>query len=124
MAIQNRYEEIAPAEDAAPREDVGADVSRDGNLDLLVEKLKPISRTSGSWEWIIIEKCGGQSIRQVVRTIYFDELDKCAWLTDIGLWKSLFDRAVLETVYDLARAGYISLLPDPKPSGSNRAGRS
>ncbi len=117
MAIRNRYEEIAPAVDAAPREDVGADVTRDGSLELLVEKLKPISRTSGSWEWIIVEKCGGQSIRQVVQTLYLDELGKGAWLTDIGLWKSLFDRAVLETVYDLARFGYISLLPDPKQSG-------
>ncbi len=121
MAVQHQHKETASAVDAAPRQDIGAGLPQRANLDLLVHKLKPISRYSGSWEWNIVERCDGQSILKVVETLYLYELRKGAWLTDIGLWKTLFDRTVVETVYELARTGYISLLPEAEPMEGRRA---
>ncbi len=121
MTVLHQLEKTASAVDAAPGQDIGAGVSQNGNLDLLVNKLRPISRYSGSWEWTIVERCDGQSIRKVVETLYLYELGKGAWLTDIGLWKTLFDRTVVETVYELARTGYISLLPDAEQMEGRRA---
>ena len=57
-----------------------------------------------------------------METLYLYELRNGAWLTDIGLWKTLFDRTVVETVYELARTGYISLLPDAEQMKGRRAG--
>ena len=112
MAIQNRHEKTGSAVDAAPCQNIEVGVSQKGNLDLLVHRLRTRSRYSGLWEWIIVERCDGQPIWKVVETVYLYELRQGAWLTDIGLWKTLFDRTVVETVYDLVRTGYISLLPD------------
>ena len=112
MAVQNRYEKPDSAVDAAPCQDIEVGVTKKGNLDLLVHKLRPRRRDSGLWEWLVVERCDGQPIWKVVETLYLYELRKGAWLTDIGLWKSLFDRTVVETVYELVRTGFISLLPD------------
>ena len=122
MAVQHQHEETTATVDAAPSQDIGPGISQNGNLDLLVHKLRPISRYSGSWEWTIVERCDGQSIWKVVETLYLYELRNGAWLTDIGLWKTLFDRTVVETVYELARTGYISLLPDAEQMKGRRAG--
>ena len=111
MAVRHQHEKIHSAADAAPCPDIGSGLPQNVNLDSLVQKVKPISRASGSWEWTIVERCDGQSIRTIVETLYLGELRKGAWLVDIGLWKTLFDRAVVETVYELAHNGYIRLLP-------------
>ena len=120
--MQQQHEKTPSAADAAACQGIGTGSSQNGNLDLLVHKLRPISRYSGSWEWIIVERCDGQSIRKVVETLYLYELRKGAWLTDIGLWKTLFDRTVVETVHELDRTGYISLLPDAEQMEGRRAG--
>ena len=62
-----------------------------------------------------------------METLYLDELRKGAGLVDIGIWKTLFDRAVVATVFELADNGYIGLLQGGEPSpddarmGSTRA---
>lgn len=130
MAVRHQHEKAHTAADAAPCPDIGTGLPQNGNLDSLVQKLRPISRASGSWEWTIVERCDGQSIRKIVETLYLGELRKGAWLVDIGLWKTLFDRAVVETVYELARKGYIRLLPGGEsrkdaapPKAKNKNGR-
>ena len=72
---------------------------------------------------MIVEQCDGQSIRQVVETLYRYELRNGASLVDIGIWKTLFDRTVVQTVYELAHDGYISLVPDAKTMKALRAGK-
>ena len=110
MAIQNQKTDSAA--DATLCQNIEVGVSQRSNLDLLVHKLRPRRRDSGLWEWLVVERCDGQPIWKVVETLYLYELRKGAWLTDIGLWKTLFDRTVVETVYELVRTGFISLLPD------------
>ena len=84
------------------------------NLQWLVYKLRPISDYSDSWEWTIVERCNGKSIRNIVETLYLEELRKGAWLVDIGIWKTLFDREVVATIHELTDKGYIRLLPGAK----------
>ena len=89
----------------------GAGHPENYNLQWLVHKLRPISDYSDSWEWTIVERCNGKSIRKIVETLYLDELRKGAWLVDIGIWKTLFDQAVVATIHELTDKGYICLLP-------------
>ena len=105
MAVHHQHGTTTSAVDAAPCRDIGAGHPQNGDLDLLVYKLRPISRHSSSWEWTIVERCDGQSIEKIVKTLYLDELRKGAALVDIGIWKSLFDRTVVATVYELAYKG-------------------
>ena len=112
MAVRHQHIKTTSDVEAAPSQDIGVGLAQKGNLDLLIHKLGPIRRDSGSWEWVIVEQCGGQSIRQIVEILYRYELRKGASLVDIGLWKSLFDRSVLKTVYELVHDGYIDLVPD------------
>ena len=101
------------------------------NLQWLVYKIRPISDYSDSWEWTIVERCNGKSIRKIVETLYFDELRKGAALVDIGIWKSFFDREVVATIHELTNKGYIRLLPGAKSwkdavaaEPKNKSGRS
>ena len=112
MAVQRQHIKTTSDVEAAASQEFGAGLPQRGNLDLLVRKLEKVPRDSGSWEWVIVEQCGGQSIRQIVKILYRYELRKGASLVDIGLWKSLFDRSVLKTVYELVHDGYIDLVPD------------
>ncbi len=109
--------------EAAPSQDIGVGLPQKGNLDLLIQKLRPIHRDAGSWEWMIVEKCAGQTISQVVETLYRSELRNGASLVDIGLWKTLFDRTVVKVVYELAQNGYINLVPDAEKMKRLRADR-
>jgi len=72
---------------------------------------------------MIVEKCAGQTISQVVETLYRSELRNGASLVDIGLWKTLFDRTVVKVVYELAQNGYINLVPDAEKMKRLRADR-
>ena len=94
----------------------GAAHPENDNFQSFVYKLKPMSQYSDSWEWTIVERCNGRSIRKIVEILYLSELRKGAELVDIGIWKSFFDRAVVATVYELAHRGYIRLVP----SGESR----
>jgi len=89
----------------------GAAHPENDNFQWFVYKVKPMSQYSDSWEWTIVERCSGKSIRKIVETLYLGELRKGAELVDIGIWKSFFDRAVVATVYELAHRGYIRLVP-------------
>ena len=64
------------------------------------------------WAKTIIELGDGRSVREIIETIYKDELSAGAWMADIGLWSDLYARGVTEAIHDLAIRGYI-VLRDP-----------
>jgi hypothetical protein len=64
------------------------------------------------WAKTIIELGDGRSVREIIETIYRDELSAGAWMADIGLWSDLYAREVTEAIHDLAIRGYI-VLRDP-----------
>ncbi len=122
MAVRQQHTKPTSDVEAAPSQGNGAGLLQKSNRDLLIHKLRPVRHHSGPWEQMIVEQCDGQSIRQVVKTLYHYELRNGASLVDIGIWKTLFDRTVVQTVYELAHDGYISLVPDAKTMKALRAG--
>jgi sulfate adenylyltransferase len=54
-----------------------------------------------------MELCDGREMYEVVQVLYAEEVRKWAGLTDIGVWKRLFDRNVIETMENLAERGFI-----------------
>lgn len=123
MAVRQQNRKASSDVEAAPGQGNGAGLLQKSNRDLLIHTLRPLRRHSGRWEQMIVEQCDGQSIRQVVKTLYHYELRNGASLVDIGIWKTLFDRTVVQTVYELAHDGYISLVPDAKTMKALRAGK-
>ena len=121
MAVRPQHRNTTSDVEPAPSQDIGDGLPQNGNHNLFIHKLKPIRRNSSSWEWMIVEQFEGQSISQVAETLYLYELRIGASLVDIGIWKSLFDRTVAETVYQLVHNGYISLVPDAKKMEGRRA---
>ncbi len=67
---------------------------------------------TNSWERRIVELSDGRPLSEIIETLYIDELRAGAWAADIGLWKHLFDRSVIETVHTLASRGCLSLASD------------
>ena len=88
----------------------GVDRPENKGLGQIVYRLSPTSYLSDPWKRTVLQQCHGQSIRNIVKTLYLDELRKGAWLVDIGIWKSLFDRTVLTAIRELADEGYICVL--------------
>ena len=64
---------------------------------------------TNAWERRIIELSDGRPLSEIIETLYIDELKAGAWAADIGLWKHLFDRSVVETVHTLASRGCLSV---------------
>ncbi len=123
MPVRHQHTKATSGVEAAPGQGNGAGLLQKYNRDLLIHNLRPVRHHSGPWEQMIVEQCDGQSIRQVVETLYRYELRNGASLVDIGIWKTLFDRTVVQTVYELAHDGYISLVPDAKTMKALRAGK-
>ena len=90
----------------------------DDSLNQLVRRVSGKSGISDPLGCAILELGDGRTVHEVVEAIYNEELRKGAWLVDIGLWKSLFDRSVVETIGELARQGLICLEPSHE-EGSN-----
>jgi len=67
---------------------------------------------TNAWERRIIELGDRRPLSEIIEILYIDELKAGAWAADIGLWKHLFDRTVVETVATLASKGYLSLVSD------------
>lgn len=114
MSVRHHNGKKPTSVDAPTCQHIRSWPARNYNLQWLVYKIRPISDHSDSWEWTIVERCNGKSIRKIVETLYFDELRKGAGLVDIGIWKSLFDREVVATIHELTNKGYIRLLPGAK----------
>ena len=74
--------------------------------------MKEVNGACDPWERRILDLADGNSPGQVAEILYRDELSKGAHLTDIGIWKNLFDRSVAEDIGRLVSQGYLSVLGD------------
>ena len=61
------------------------------------------------WELRIVQLANGRSVEELVAVLFHEELRAGAWMSDIGLWRGLFSRSVMDAVADLAERGIISL---------------
>ena len=78
-------------------------------LQQIVYRRSSARYSSDPWKRAVFQQCHGQSVGNIVNALYLDELRRGAWLVDIGIWKSLFDRTVLTAIRELADEGYIYL---------------
>ena len=86
----------------------------------LVYRVVEASRIEGAYEKRIVELADGRSIGQIVEALYREEVNAGAWEADIGLWKGLFSKCLIEVIGNLTQRGYISLAED----GENEKTRS
>lgn len=75
----------------------------------LPDKLVRSPGTPDFWERRILELSDGRTVGEIVGVLYSDELRAGASITDIGMWKQLFDKRVVNCIFDLAQKGYIRL---------------
>ena len=59
------------------------------------------------WERRIVELCDGKTVGEIIQALYSQEVGKGSWMSDIGMWKTLFDREVVRTIDRLAEKGYL-----------------
>ncbi len=88
----------------------GVEPAENEGLGQVVYRLNPTSYLSDPWKRTVLQQCQGQTIQNIVKTMYLEELNNGAALVDIGIWKSLFDRTVLTAIRELADEGYINLI--------------
>ena len=78
----------------------------------LVYRMTEASGPKGGWERRIIELGDGKSIGEIIEVLYREEIQKGAWMVDIALWKSVFDRSVIKTIRELVDGRQICLSPN------------
>ena len=59
------------------------------------------------WEDRILQLGDGRRVCEIARLLYQEQLDRGAALVDIGIWKSLFDLSVVESIGGLVRSGHL-----------------
>ena len=59
----------------------------------------------------IVELGDGRAVREIIETLFLEEIRAGAWIVDIALWKYIFDRSVAVTIRQLADRGYLKLEP-------------
>jgi sulfate adenylyltransferase len=72
-------------------------------------RLRGPDAAASLWERRIVELSDDRPLSEIIQVMYREELDKGAWLADIGIWKPLFDQSVIDTLVSLADRGFISL---------------
>ena len=77
----------------------------------LVIRMKEAAGIKGSWDRRIVELGDGKSVGEIVEALYKEELRRGAQSADIGMWKHLFDRNVVEKIGELVNRGYINVIP-------------
>ena len=78
---------------------------------VLVYRLRETCSPNDPWERRILDLGDGRSVAEITETLYWEEVRAGAWAADVGLWKELFDRSVVETIGKLAGAGCVYLRP-------------
>ena len=81
------------------------------DLRVLVYRVEGAGLVADPWGKAIYELGDGRSLGDVVDAVYHWELARGGWLLDIGIWKNLFDRSVLDKVFDLVHRGHLRLMP-------------
>ena len=74
-----------------------------------VYQVKGATEVDDYWERRIVQMGDGRSVAAIIEILYHEELRAGAWQADIGLWKSLFDRSVEDTIRALAFKGRVCL---------------
>lgn len=77
----------------------------------LVYRMKETAGTKDSWDRRIVELGDGKSVGEIIKALYNEELQRGAQRADIGMWKHLFDRSVVEKIGELVNRGYIDVIP-------------
>ena len=85
--------------------------AQDEDLRLLVYRVDGAGPVADPWGKAIFELGDGRTLGDVVDAVYHWELARGGWLLDIGIWKNLFDRSVLDKVFDLVNRGHLRLTP-------------
>ena len=85
--------------------------AQDEDLRLLVYRVEGAGPVADPWGKAIFELGDGRTLGDVVDAVYRLELARGGWLLDIGIWKNLFDRSVLDKVFDLVHRGHLRLTP-------------
>ncbi len=73
--------------------------------------MKEAAGIKGSWDRRIVELGDGKSVGEIVEALYKEELRRGAQGADIGMWKNLFDRRIVEKIGELVNRGYINVIP-------------
>ena len=61
------------------------------------------------WETRIVQLGDGRSVHEIMRALYHEQLDRGAGLVDVGIWKSFFDRSVMDSIGNLVNEGHIQV---------------
>ena len=85
--------------------------AQDEDLRVLVYRVEGAGPATDPWGKAIFELGDGRSLGNLVDAVYHRELARGGWLLDIGIWKNLFDRSVLNKVFDLVHMDYLKLTP-------------
>ena len=91
---------------------LGPDAATQEVAQKLAHRVGDINSATNAWERRILELGDGKRVTDIVEILFREESRSGAWVVDIGLWKSLFDWRVLETVADLALRGHVRLRDD------------
>ena len=76
----------------------------------LVYRMKETAGIKDSWDRRIVELGDGKSVGEIIEALYNEELQRGAQRADIGMWKHLFDRSVVEKIGELVNRGYIDVI--------------
>lgn len=82
-----------------------------------VYRLKEAGEVKEPWRRRIVALSNGRTVDEITRTLYLDEVERGAWLVDIGMWKTAFDRSVMDTIGELANRGYVCRKAAQQPGG-------
>ena len=77
----------------------------------LVYQMKEAAGTRDTWDKRVVELGDGKTVGEIIEALYSEELLRGAWIADIGMWKNLFDRTVVEKIGELVNRGYIEVKP-------------
>ena len=72
-----------------------------------------------AWEKRIVELAEGRPVKEIIQVLYQEQLSRGARLVDIGIWKSIFDRSVINTIGDLLDRGVIRMILSGRPGRRN-----
>ena len=72
-----------------------------------VFRVREASEAENSMMSRIIELADGKSMGEISEVLYSEEVRAGDWVADIGFWRNLFYRDVIETIGELVRLSYL-----------------
>ena len=84
---------------------------------LLVYRVKHAPSIDVTWNQRIIELADGSPVHEIVENLYREQLERGAGQADLGIWKSFFDRSVVDAIGELRSKGYLAVICNGEPNG-------